>query len=94
MDGVFDHHFVDPHSIHRPEKPRLFSLHTSVRGEGGKSIRNDPYPSSLAVRRTTAPVGQGLMRREMFVAFAEGAVFLIGRLFNRSSSPYEIVGSP
>ena len=93
MDGVFDHHFMDPHSIHHPEKPRLFSLHTSVRGEGGKFIGNDPYPPSFTICRTTAPIGQGLMRREMLVALTEGAVFLIGRLFDQGFSPYEIVGS-
>jgi len=79
MDRVFDHHFMGPHSIHHPEKPRLFSLHTSVRGEGGKSIGNNPYPPSFAICRATAPVGQGLMGREMFVAPAEGAVFLVRR---------------
>ena len=93
MDRAFDHHFMESHSIHHPEKPRLFSLYASVRGEGGKSIGNNPYPPSFAICRATAPVGQGLMGREMFVAPAEGAVFLVRRFFNQSFSPHEIAGS-
>jgi hypothetical protein len=93
MDGTFDHHFMDSHSIHHPEKPLLFSFQTPLWGEGRKFVGNDPYPPSLTICQTPASIGQGLMRSEMLIALTEGAVFLIRRFFYQSFSLYKIVGS-
>jgi hypothetical protein len=93
MDGAFDHHLMDSHSIHHPEKPRLFSLQAPFRGEGRKFIGNDPDPPSFTICRTTASIGQGLMRSEMLIALAEWAVFFIGRFLDQTFSFYKIVGS-
>jgi hypothetical protein len=94
MDGAFDHHFMDSHSIHHPEKPLLFFyLPTPIWREGRKFIGDDPYPPSFTICRATASIGQGLMRSEMLIALAKGAVFFIGRFFGQSFSLFKIMGS-
>jgi hypothetical protein len=48
---------------------------------------------SFTICQTTASIGQGLMRSEMLIALAEGAVFFVGRFFGQGFSLYKIVGS-
>jgi hypothetical protein len=95
MDGAFDHHFMDSHSIHHPEKALLFFyLPTPLWGEGRKFIGNDPYPPSFTICQTTTSIGQGLMRSDMLIALTERAAFFIGSFFDQSASLFKIMGSP
>ena len=50
MEGAFNHHFMNSHSIHHPEKPLfLLSLQTSFGEQGRESIGNDPDPPTFTI---------------------------------------------
>src|SRR4030043_1592937 len=94
MEGAFDHHFMDSHSIHHPEKPLfLLSLQTSFWGEGRKFIGNDPDPPTLTICGGPGSIGEGFVRGEAFIAWTEGAIFFIGGFFNRWFCFFEVVRS-
>src|SRR5208283_3365211 len=75
VDGTLDHYFMDADSIHHPEKPRPVPLQAPVQGEGRKPVGDHPDPPSSTIRRAAASIGERLVRSELLVTPAEGAVF-------------------